>query len=100
MFTATGALHQAREGYAWALLNSGGHSGDLAVFGGACTANSLSSWVIGTASASSCTPAAPTTNYYEFFSPGLTPPSTGTWALGIGGVPTTPANAPAYTLLP
>ena len=97
-FTATGALHQAREGYAVALLN--GHAkfaNDLIVFGGACTTNTfgLNSYVIGTSSASNCTPAAPTSNYYEYFNP-----TTGTWTLGTGGVPATPANAPAYTLLP
>jgi len=98
MFTATGALNQAREGYASAFLNGSAHfPNDLIVFGGACTTTAfgLSSFVIGTSSATNCTPPAPTTNYYEFFNA-----TTGTWTLGTGGVPATPVNAPAYTLLP
>jgi len=52
-FTATGALNQDRAGYGSGILNSGAHSGDLAVFGGDCgtVPPSLASAVIGTAQA-------------------------------------------------
>jgi hypothetical protein len=100
VFTATGALNQDREAYASAILNSGTHSGDLAVFGGACTTQpgGLSSFVIGSGGAgSACDAGSGTglTDYYEFFSP-----ATGSWTLGTATTPATPANGTSYSLLP
>ena len=97
MFTATGALNQDREAYASAILTSGAHSGDVAVFGGACGNGTLSSWVIGTAPAgAACDAGAGTaaTDYYEFFNP-----ATATWAVGTAALPATPANGTSFTLL-
>jgi len=96
LFTATGALNQDREAYASAILNSGPHSGNLAVFGGACGNGTLSSWVIGTPSSAACTSGvtAPT-DYYELFNP-----ATALWTVGTGATPTTPANGTSYSLLP
>ena len=99
-FAPTGPLNQDRLGYASAILNSGTHSGDLVVFGGACgtVPPSLASVVIGTASAGSqCDggKGTATTDYYEFFNP-----STGTWTVGTATTPATPASAPDFSLLP
>jgi hypothetical protein len=93
-FTATGVLHQSRGGYAFAILNDGSNAGDLVVIGGECAVGSLASAAIGTAEAGTVCGAAGQTDYYELFSP-----STGTWALGAGTTPPTPANSPASGLL-
>jgi hypothetical protein len=94
MFTATGVLHQSRGGYGYAILNAGSNAGDLVVIGGECASGSLSSWAIGSPTATTCDATA-TADYYELFSP-----STGTWTLGTATTPPTPANSPSSALLP
>jgi hypothetical protein len=98
LFTATGALNQDRAAYASAILNSGAHSGNLAVYGGDCGNGTLASWVIGTAAAgTNCAGGVGTglTDYYEFFNP-----ATGLWTVGAAATPATPTAGSAYTLLP
>ena len=100
VFTATGTMVQDREAYASAILTKGANLGDLAVFGGACTTQpgGLSSFVIGTTGAAGAcgNPSGTDPNkYYEFFAPG-----TGTWTAGTAAQPATPANGPAFVLLP
>jgi hypothetical protein len=94
-FTATGALNQARGGYAFGILNAGSNAGDLAVFGGECAMGTLASQPIGTSGAATLCGPKGQTDYYELFSP-----TTGTWAVGSAMTPATPANAPTYTVLP
>ena len=95
-FTATCSLNADRVNYGVAILNSVSHSGDLAVFAGLCAENTLSSFPIGTsAAATNCKNAKYQTDYYELFNP-----SAGTWAVGTGTTPATPAAGPASALLP
>ena len=100
VFTATGVLTQPRGGYGVAILNPTAHfPDDLVVIGGECTNNaspSIASAPIGSATASGfCTHAG--TPYYELYNQ-----TSGLWTtdVGTGTVASTPANAPAYTLLP
>jgi len=95
VFTATGALNQARGGYGFGILNTGSHSGDLVVVGGECAVGSLASAAIGTSRAANLCGMSAQTDYYELFSPG-----TGAWTVGTSAPASTPANAPASALLP
>jgi hypothetical protein len=95
-FTATGALNADRGNYAAAILNTGTNAGDLAVFGGLCSENSLASAPIGTSGASSnCHNTKYQTDYYELFNP-----TAGTWSVGAGTTPATPSAGQASALLP
>jgi hypothetical protein len=94
VFTATGLLNQSRGGYAFGILNAGSHSGDFVAIGGECAAGTLASWAIGSSGATACDATAQT-DYYELFNP-----STGLWTVGPSAPASTPANAPAYSLLP
>ena len=95
-FTATGALNADRGNYAVAVLNSGSHSGDLAVFGGLCAEGGLTSAPIGTSTGENkCAGSAKYKNdYYELFNP-----TAGTWSVGTATTPATPAAGPASGLL-
>ncbi len=94
-FTATGALHQSRGGYGFAILGSSAKfPDDLVVVGGECAVGSLASAAIGSAEASTLCGSAAETDYYELFSP-----STGLWTVGASAPASTPANSPASALL-
>ncbi len=94
-FTATGALHQSRGGYGFAILGSSAKfPDDLVVVGGECAVGSLASAAIGSAEASTLCGSAAETDYYELFSP-----STGLWTVGASTPASTPANSPASALL-
>jgi hypothetical protein len=94
-FTPTGALNVDRAGYAVTILNSGAHSGDLAVFGGSCSENTLASSPIGSSIAlTNCGKSSYKSDYYELFDPGA-----GTWSVGTATAPATPAAGPASGLL-
>ncbi len=92
----TGLLHLARGGYGFGILTGGSNAGDLVAIGGECTNNtspSLASAAVGSAEAGSV--CGTTGDYYELFSP-----STGMWTVGTASAASTPANAPASTVLP
>src|SRR5208283_178731 len=98
-FSATGALNQAREGAAQAVIGAGTDETDVLVIGGACTTPipSLQSVTIGTSqAATTCQTTKAQTDYSELYSQ-----SGGTWTVG----PTfaagfTPTNAAASAVLP
>ncbi len=99
-FTATGSLHQAREGAGQGQL--GGASADetdLLLIGGACTtaSPSLQSVPIGTAqAATTCGSTNAQNDYSELYSQ-----SVGTWTVGPAPASGfTPTNAPASVVLP
>ena len=95
-FTPTGALNADRGLYGVAILDSGSNAGDLAVFGGQCSEDSLSSSPIGTSAAQTqCKKVSYKADYYELFNP-----STETWTVGTATTPATPAVGPASALLP
>jgi len=108
VFTATGALNQAREGAAQAVIGAGTDETDVIVIGGACTTPipSLQSVTIGTSqAATTCGTSKAENDYSELYSQ-----SSNTWTVGpapAGGIactpgPTcfTPTNAAASAVLP
>ncbi len=107
-FSATGALNQAREGAAQAVIGAGTDETNVIVIGGACTTPipSLQSVTIGTAqAATTCGSSKAENDYSELYSQ-----SSNTWTVGpapAGGIactpgPTcfTPTNAAASAVLP
>jgi hypothetical protein len=98
LFTPTGALHQDRAGYGYAILHDGPNAGDLVAIGGSCGNGTLASAPIGTPTAGGlCSggSGAGFTDYYELFNP-----TTGLWTVGASAPASTPAAAPASGLLP